>query len=484
MKQANQLDALFILFGATGDLAKRMLYPALFRLYLRGILKEHFAIIGTARRPWDNEVLREVVFESVQNECDDPETIKDFASHFYYLANDATKIENFSALNQLMGQLKQAYQIGDRHFYYLSVSPSLFADISNNLKKSGIVDQPGIHRLILEKPFGHNQASALALNQDLNISFSEDQIYRIDHYLGKETVLNILASRYYNPFLEAIWNRDHIKNIQVTLSEDMPVGSRGGYYDHSGAIRDMFQNHILQIIALLGMDLPQELKPQSILTNRQAFFKSLSSLSPDQVADQIVRGQYGANPDLGIPDYLDEDQVAVNSVTETYIAGQLLSDLPRWQDVPFYFRTGKAMTQKYTTVDIIFKSHPSQSDQPNRLTFYISPELGVSLQIQQKTYSDQMLTEPACLQMTKPVSGYLATAYEKLIHDVLKGDQTNFTSFEELLDQWRIVDHITEAWETLPAPDFPNYQAGSLGPQAADDLLARNNDFWINHQFS
>lgn len=477
-------SGLIVLFGATGDLASRKLYPAIYQLYQRHLLSKHFAVIGTARREWDDNHFREVVADAL-SKADitvEPKRLQQFQDHFYYVPNDATKEEHFTILKEKMQALKAKFAIEDRYLYYLSIAPNLFDAATKHLKAAGIMELPGTHRVLLEKPFGHDQASAKALNDTLAATFDNENIYRIDHYIGKETVQNIWFLRRFNPMIEGIWNYHFIDHVQITLSENLPVGSRGGYYDDNGALLDMFQNHILQVMSFVGMDLPQENTSSDLHAKKVAFLRSLPTLSMEQVQANIVRGQYDQARDGSRIAYREEEQVDDHSFTETFVAGRLTSHAKRWQGVPFYFRTGKNLsTGKYTTVDLIFKTDGPLGNNPARLSFVITPELGARMVLNQKefgTMNDQRVM-PFWPDQKVLDTLYMPESYEAIIYRALRGDKTIFATIAEIEEQWRITDSIKSAWEKLEAPKFPNYPALSQGPKAADTLLTREDRQWI-----
>lgn len=477
-------SGLIVLFGATGDLAGRKLYPAIYQLYKRQRLDQHFAVIGTARRQWDTDYFRQMVAESIHTYVAnyDPAVLRDMLKHFFYVANDATKTVHFSILKEKMLELKTIFNLRDDYLYYFSIAPHLFSFATENLKKTGIIDLPGTHRVLVEKPFGHDRRSAIALNHDLSIAFSDDNIYRIDHYVGKETVQNIWCLRQYNPIIESIWNHDFIDSIQITLSEDLPVGSRGGYYDSNGALLDMFQNHILQVMAFVGMNLPYHFSADALHREKTAFLKSIDSLTIDEVATQVVRGQYGPSENRTMVGYRQEKNISEHSNTETFVAGKLFSHYERWQDVPFYFRTGKQLVNgKYTTVEIIFKSHYSNGAHPSRLTFVVTPELGIRFTLNEKYFGNEADVKAMDLYPEKQSLDrmYFADSYEGIIYRALRGDKTVFTTMDELNEQWRITDSIRQAWQELPEPEFPNYPALSYGPEAALDFITADHRCWI-----
>ena len=484
----SKVKGLIVLFGATGDLASRKLYPALYRLYKRHLLSDNFAVIGTARREWSNDYYRQVVAGAVNNLVDDQAECQQFVSHFHYVSHDATDLAHYNILKAKMDELEATYETGENHLYYLSTAPSIFPKITKYLKEANIVTKQSNHRVILEKPFGSDLASAQKLNDSLSDTFKDNDIYRIDHYLGKEMVQNILALRYFNPFIEAIWNHHYIDNIQITLSEDMPVGTRGGYYDKSGAIRDMFQNHILQIMALVGMTLPEHYSPESVHEAKIDFLKSIPSFTTQQAEQCTVRGQYQTNGN-NVVDYLKEPEVDANSTTETFLAGRIRVNNERWQGVPFYFRTGKALGEKYTTVQIIlnprvYKDEETEvvpdSEKP-RLTFFIQPECGVQLYLNEKQAGQDLRPQIQLLDHDwRKSAQYVEEPYEKLIYNTLLGDPTYFTTWNELREQWRIVDSIIAGWHEINHSKLDQYPAGTHGPKQAYNLLERYHNEWID----
>lgn len=483
-----QVGGLIVMFGAAGDLARRKLYPSLFRLYQRQLLSENFALLGNSRREWTNEYFRDIVLDSISDQEADEETINNFIQHFFYTSHDATKAEDYENLKAEMAKLRSDFNTGEKNLYYLSTSPALFPDITQGLKDAEIVTDGGTHRVILEKPFGTDLSSAKELNDALAISFDEKDIYRIDHYLGKEMVQNIIATRFFNPAVEALLNQEFISNIQITLAEDMPVGTRGGYYDKSGAIRDMLQNHILQVATLLGMELPDSAEQDDIHASKLAFMKEIDSLSAEQTANQMVRAQYVASEDGEFIDYLSENEVAADSVTETYLAGYFQVNNDRWGQVPFYFKTGKALDDKRTTVEIILKDAGDITDidkgcnaDQSRLTFNIQPETGLAFHLNQKLPGEELLPNLVAINADKDAlnTGYVPDAYEKLIYDALIGDQTNFSTWDELAEQWRIVDSIIENWQHDGTKTLPTYVGKTRGPKEADELLRQNGHVWV-----
>lgn len=482
--------ALFILFGATGDLAQRKLYPSLFRLYQKGELQEHFAVIGTARRPWSDEHFREVVTEAIASLEPSTKEAQAFASHFYYQAHDVGDAEHYITLKNLAEKLDSQYQLVGNRLYYLAMAPQFFGTITKHLASEEIVSKNGFNRLVIEKPFGFDYDSAAELNQKIRAVFPEEDIFRIDHYLGKEMVQNISTVRFANPLFERMWSREYIDNVQITFAEELGVEDRGGYYENSGALKDMVQNHLLQVLSLLAMEPPLNFTAENIRNEKVKVLSAVRIYSPQEVAKNFVRGQYGAGR-LGeetFRSYREEDKVAPESNTETFVAGKFLIDNLRWADVPFYVRTGKRLTEKGTRINITFKDLPvdifkgiESKGQPNVLTIYIQPTEGFSLTMNAKEIGPEYRARPIKLDYRNSAELTVNSpeAYEKLIFDALNGDSTNFTHWDEVAQSWRIVDVIKKAWENETCAKFPNYAARSMGPAAAFELLAREGRHWV-----
>lgn len=486
---------LFTIFGATGDLAQRKLYPSLFRLYRTGHLATSFAVIGTARRPWTDEKYRAIVEETIAYLNPSEQEAADFSSHFYYQAHDVTDTEHYDALKDLATELDTKYQLEGNLLFYLAMSPSFFGTIVEHLKSQGMLDSYGYHRVIIEKPFGSDYQSAKKLNQEITNVFAENEIYRIDHYLGKEMIQNISAIRFANNIFESMWNNRYIDNIQITIAENLGVEDRGGYYDKSGALKDMVQNHILQILSLLAMEPPVAFSEKEIRTEKIKALESVRVYSPSEVKDNFVRGQYNAGH-LAEEKYLayqDEPGVADGSTTETFVAGKFAIDNFRWSGVPFYVRTGKRLTERGTRINIVFKQVPvnlfkaevgTTCEQPcldpNILTIYIQPTEGFSLSLNGKEVGPafNMLPIQLAYRNSSEVIENTPEAYEKLLLDALNGDGTNFTHWKEVAQSWRIVDVIRQTWDEDTA-ELPSYAAGTMGPQAAFDLLEKDGFQWI-----
>ena len=478
---------LITFFGATGDLASRKLYPALFRLFQKGFIRNHFAVIGTARREWTDEHFREVVVKSIQSLTEDVNQAEEFASHFYYQAHNVTDTHHYVVLKKLSEKLDLQYGIEGNRIFYLAMAPSFFGTITQHLKDQALLTENGYNRLIIEKPFGKDYESAQILNEQLRHSFDENQIYRIDHYLGKEMIQNITAVRFANRVFETMWNRNHIDNVQITLAEQVGVEERGGYYETSGALRDMVQNHILQILALVAMEPPQSF--EEVRQNKINVLEQLRHYSAEEVAKNFVRGQYGPSLDGNLPGYRQDQNVSDDSNMETYVAGKVFIDNERWKDVPFYVRTGKSLDSKTTVIDVVFK----EADSPlfenetkgkcpsNRISIHITPKEGFCFVINSKAVGNSYGLQTSHLEkiFDKSFGINSPEAYERLILDCMEGDMTNFTHWEEVAASWKFVDRIRQAWDNESSVQFPNYPAGSSGPQESFDLLAQDGRCWV-----
>lgn len=473
------------IFGASGDLAKRKLYPSLFRLYKSGILAENFAVIGTARRPWTKAYFEGVVLESISDLAVSEAQAKTFASHFYYQSHDVQDAEHYATLKKLQDKLSDTYQTEHNKVFFLAMAPEFFGTIADHLKSEHIVDGQGFERLIIEKPFGTDLETAKQLNQALSETFNENQIFRIDHYLGKEMIQNIFAVRFANILFEHVWNKEFIDNIQITFAESIGVEDRGGYYDQSGALKDMVQNHILQVLSILAMDKPASFSSADVLPEKIKVLESLRLPDEQAINTNFIRGQYQAgqinNQDYQA--YTDEPSVDPQSKTETFASGVFFVDTDRFQDVPFFFRTGKRLTEKGTRINIIFKNNANIFEQtvtPNILTIYIQPTEGFSLQVNGKEVGKHFSIEPVKLDFRHDADalGNSPEAYEKLIYDVLNGDVTNFSRWQEVKASWTLIDKIVNTWQADKAP-LHYYPAGSMGPVESFNLLKKYDTNWI-----
>lgn len=478
----------FVIFGATGDLAKRKLFPSIYNLYKKGKISENFAVVGLARRPWTDEILREKVGDSIRSEASSDEELKEFTSHFYYQSFDVTDDSTYDGLNKLIIDLEGKYETGGNRLFYLAMAPNFFGLIAKKLKQYGLKESAGWTRLIIEKPFGTNLETAKTLNNEIREAFDEDQIYRIDHYLGKEMVQNIEVLRFANGIFEHLWNNQFISNIQITASETLGVEERARYYDESGAARDMLQNHILQMVALLLMEPPIKLTTDEVRSEKIKVLRALRKIDSEDVYKYFVRGQYDAGEinNEAVPSYREEHEDLAFSNTETFVAGKLVVDNYRWAGVPIYVRTGKRMAKKTISIVIQFKDIPmnlyegsQNARHPNLLTINIQPDAGVTLSINANKAGTGSLAQPIQLSYKQDEIPGINTpeAYEKLLFDCTIGDATNFTHWDEVAQSWEFVDPILEAWSEKQ-PSFPNYQSGSMGPRAAYELLQKDGNHW------
>ncbi|WP_216628805.1 glucose-6-phosphate dehydrogenase [Neobacillus dielmonensis] len=477
-----------MIFGATGDLAKRKLFPSLYRLYEKNRLHK-FAVIGVARRSLTNEEFQQNVRDSVVSSLGIKNDLDEFVSHFYYQSHDVTDSASYVALKNSADQIDVRYELEGNRIFYLAMAPEFFGTIALHLKSDGLTDVTGYKRLVIEKPFGHDLASAIELNNQIRTAFSEDEIYRIDHYLGKEMVRNIEVIRFANAIFEPLWNNRYISNIQITSSETLGVEERGRYYETSGALRDMVQNHMLQMVALLAMEPPIRLTTDEIRSEKVRVFRALRMIEGEQVKDYFVRGQYGEGTIDGnpVPKYRDEPMVNQNSNTETFVAGKFKIDNFRWAGVPFYIRTGKRMAAKTTKIVVQFKDIPMnlyyQTEKvlnPNLLVIHIQPEEGITLHLNAKKAGGHLDAQEVKLSFANTGTNAMNTpeGYEKLLFDCMRGDATNFTHWDEVAYSWAFVDKISAYWEQTKEDNFPNYQAGSMGPKAADELVEKDGFFW------
>lgn len=483
-------NALIMIFGATGDLANRKLFPSLYRLYKKGKLA-NFAVVGVGRRTLTQEQFKQNVVNSVSeaiasSKNDDLET---FASYFCYHSHDVTDSSSYIELKNIADELDVKHSLNGNRVFYLAMAPEFFGPIAIHLKQDGLTEVKGYKRLIIEKPFGHDLESAKELNEQIRTAFSEDEVYRIDHYLGKAMVQNIETIRFSNAIFENLWNNRYISNIQITSSEVLGVEERGRYYETSGALRDMVQNHMLQMVALLAMEPPIKLTPDEIRSEKVKVFRAMRSVEVDEVDKYFVRGQYGKGlvEDVEVPSYREEQMVDPNSNTETFVAGKVMIDNFRWAGVPFYIRTGKRLESKSTKIVVQFKdipmnlyNRPNQEITPNLLVIHIQPEEGITLHLNAKKAGQNMEATPIKLSYANTGIAGINTpeAYEKLIDDSLHGDATNFTHWDEVALSWSYVDKISQAWEQTPATQFPNYASGTMGPKEADELLEKDGFFW------
>jgi glucose-6-phosphate 1-dehydrogenase len=481
-----------VIFGASGDLAKRKLLPALYNLAHEGALPERFNLIGCARSGWSDDEFRDVAKEAIQKfsrrETDDT-VLESFLSRARYVPGTFDDAGVFAKIADIAEQEDEEAGLAFNRVFYLSVAPQFFETIAEQLGRTGMNKREGAEvRIVVEKPFGHDLESALHLNSALLSVFEEKQIYRIDHYLGKETVQNTLVLRFANGIFEPVWNRSYVDHVQITASEEVALEGRAGYYDNAGALRDLIQNHLLQLLMLTSMEPPVSFSADDIRDEKVKVLHAIKPPTVDEVHDMAVRAQYSAGNAGGkdVPGYLEEEGVKDGSVTETFAAVRLKVDNWRWAGVPFYIRTGKALARKGTEIVITLKPVPHLAFQqegslgvhPNQLILAVQPNEGVSMSLMAKIPGSRMRVRPVNMEFLYGTSfmSQSPEAYERLILDTMRGDATLFARDDEVEAAWRIVDPILEAWSKDTDP-IPQYKAGSHGPAEQDSILI-NEDHW------
>jgi glucose-6-phosphate 1-dehydrogenase len=478
----------FVLFGATGDLAKRKIYPALYNLFVDRKLPPSFALIGLGRRELTDDSFRASVEQSIhtfsRREANNSALIEDFLRVFRYSVLDIGRKEDYKKLLQLIEQREEELRIPPNRLFYLSVGPDFFETIAANIQESGLGSANGWKRLVIEKPFGHDLQSARDLNQKLSQAFTEEEIYRIDHYLGKPMVqkLEILQQ---NPVLHTLWDNHSIANVQITANETVGVEERAGYYDHVGAVRDMFQNHLLQLLMMLTSHLPNNSSSDMVRFKKKMVMEHLVPLQKEEVSASVIRGQYKAGTVQGKPvaGYTSEPGIAPGSMNDTFIAARLQIDDFFWRGVPFYIRTGKRMKEKSTRIVIEFKepsrAHAEASNDkkpPNLLVFEINPNEGITLQLNTRDPQNKGEFKPIRIDFHENRDD-VPEAYENLIYDALHGDPTFFAHWDEVELSWKWVQPVLEAFEENLVP-LHLYEAGTYGPAESEALLAQDGNHW------
>lgn len=484
-----------VIFGASGDLTKRKLIPALYNLARGDLLSREFAVVGVARSGMAIEAFRQKLSQDIREFATaqvEAGLWEWFAQRLYYVAGDIGDGSTYQELRTLLEKVDKEHGTRGNYLYYLATSPNFFSGIVKQLGEAGLArEEDGRwRRVIIEKPFGRDLDSARTLNREINQTLTEGQIYRIDHYLGKETVQNILAFRFANGIFEPIWNRRYIDHVQITVAESVGVEKRGGYFDEAGTLRDMVPNHIFQLIMLTAMEPPISFEANAVRDEQAKILHAIHPLAPEEVLTCTVRGQYGEGKmgGEGAPAYRSEPGVPPASNTETFVALKLSVDNWRWADVPFYLRTGKRLAKRVTEIAIqfkrapfiLFRKTPVEHLTPNRLVLHIQPDDGISLSFGAKIPGPvvRLGTVHMAFQYTDYFGTTPSTGYERLLYDCMTGDATLFQRADMVEAGWSVVAPLLDVWKALPPRSFPNYAAGSWGPKEADELLERDGRQW------
>ena len=484
-----------VLFGATGDLAYHKVYPALYQLWRTNLLPRECFILGVARKPYDDASFRDLVTDALEANSRlpvDDATLASFLERVGYHQGDFDDPATFDGLVERLRTCETQHRTSHNRLYYLATQPSAFPLVISELGRVGLnhdVAPDGWRRLVIEKPFGHDDESAVRLNREVRRVFRERQIYRIDHYLGKETVRNLLVLRFANGIFEPVWNRRYVDHVQITVAESIGVGDRGAFYEETGAARDVLQNHLLQLLSLVAMEPPATLDAEALRDEKVQVVSAIAPLSPDDVARDVVRGQYAAGWVEGQParGYREEPEVDPESETETFVAARFLVDNWRWSGVPFYLRTGKRLPKRASEIAIQFRAVPHRlfrdtliDPEPNLLAIRIQPDEGILLRFESKMPGLGLEIRPVSMDFTygSAFSVDSPEAYETLLLDALLGDPSLFARADEVEKAWGIVTPILEAWIGQSVPRFPSYDAGTWGPSDADALMSREGRRW------
>jgi glucose-6-phosphate 1-dehydrogenase len=490
---------IMVIFGAAGDLTRRKLIPALYNLATEQLLSREFAVVGLARGAMTTDQYREKISQDIKKYATGPvdsDLWEWFVRRMHYVSGNFDDPNSYTKLQEALQKVDKDHSTHGNYFFYLATAPDYFSEIVESLGKIGLTAEDNQHwrRVIIEKPFGRDLDSAKELNKHLLRVLDEKQIYRIDHYLGKETVQNILALRFANGIFEPIWNRRYIDHVQISVGETVGVEQRGSYYDQAGALRDMVPNHIMQLISLTAMEPPISFQADAVRDEQAKILHAIQPLTSEEVLLKTVRGQYGEGVVGGqhLPAYRAEADVPSDSRTETFVAMKLQIDNWRWADVPFYLRTGKALPVRNTHIVIqfrrapfvLFRDTPVDTLMPNQLVLHIQPEEGISLRFAAKTPGSVMRL--GGVDMNFEYADYFgvtpSTGYERLLHDCMIGDATLFQRADMVEAGWTVVTPLLDVWKALPPRNFPNYPAGTWGPKEADELMERDGRRWRNFE--